>query len=215
MNPHPHPLSQAGEGVKQEIKLTAIHSLPGDYCLIDFSMQDKQGAILLEKSGLIQYQDALWPVAFFNHHLQTGQLLIHASSLILTEGLIEIELPVATLSMPPADKKVIILASGMGLGYALFLAKKWKNLYPLVLLEAKESFPFAITPSKFLIKELPSFVTAGVKVLEDLGVVSRLATEIDQPGCFHGELTTLADYYVKHTPKLSHTIYRFLEPLFI
>ncbi len=215
MNPHPHPLPQAGEGVKQKIKLTAINSLPGDYWLVDFSIQDKQGAILLEKFGLIQYQDTLWPVVFFNHHIQTGQLLIHKTSLIPIENLIEVELPVARLTTPPADKKVIILASGMGLGYALFLAKKWKNLYPLVLLEAKESFPFAITPSKFLVKELPSFVTAGVKVLEDLGVVSRLATEIDKPGCFHGEITALMDDYLKNTPHLGHTIYRFLGTHFI
>lgn len=194
--------------MQARIKITQIKTLPGDFWLVDFSLPHQAEALFLESNGLIQYQDALWPVAFFNTYTQTGQMLIYQLSLALMTGqIIEVELVKSSITRPDAHKKVLILASEMGLGYALFLAKKWKNLYPLVLLGAKKTFPFAITPSQFLVKALPAHVTAGIKVLEDLRIVSRLATEIEQPGCFHGEVLELADYFLKNTPYLT---YRFL-----
>lgn len=181
------------------IKTLSIKPLPGDFFLIDFSSTHKI-------EGLLKYKNKLWPVPFSNE--TSGQLLVNNQVIFLENQTIEVELVNSFVKPPPAKKKILIMASGLGIGYALFLAKKWKNLYPLVLLGVEKTFPFALTPSKFLVKESPAFVTAGVKLLEDLGIVSRLATEIEQPGCFHGSVSELAEYFLKyHT---DYELYHFL-----
>lgn len=194
--------------MQAEIEITGIKSLSGNYSLIDFSISHKESAAFLEKHGLIDYQHILLPVIFFNQHTKKGQLFAHQTSLALVTGQhIEVKLSSAKFKQEPLTKKVLILAKGIGLGYALFLAKKWKHHQPVVLLEINQDCPFAIAPSHFVVKTVPAFVTAAIKTLEDLGIVSRLASQLDQPGCFQGSVIALAKCYLQHPPTTSTILY--------
>jgi dihydroorotate dehydrogenase electron transfer subunit len=81
----------------------------------------------------------------------------------------------------------------------VFLAEQLKNdksFRPLVLMGSEVPFPFTTQPSKIIVPGIPDGVIAGMPLLEDWNVPSRLTSRQDYPGCFDGYITDLARHWL-------------------
>ncbi|RME35132.1 MAG: dihydroorotate dehydrogenase electron transfer subunit, partial [Gammaproteobacteria bacterium] len=63
---------------------------------------------------------------------------------------------------------------------------------PFAIMGSEVPFPFTPRPSAFLVEGLPDGVIAGMPLLEELGIPTRLASAAGQPGCHPGFVTDLA-----------------------
>ncbi len=124
------------------------------------------------------------------------QLLIH--SLDKLPSTAEVQLVGNPINWIP-DQPVHIFCEGVG----NFTAIHWINsirrdrqrpindvLHCLVMWEA-EQFKFRPVPSRFMTPEYPADMIAAMPLLDDLGIISRLACNRFQPGCFEGSMTEL------------------------
>jgi len=96
--------------------------------------------------------------------------------------------------------RVLAIGGGVGIPPMVFLAEElqrsggaWK---PLVLMGSEVPFPFRLRPSRILVPGVPAHVIAGMPLLDELGVPSRLASGSGFPGCFEGFVTELADHWL-------------------
>ena len=98
-------------------------------------------------------------------------------------------------------KRPLLIGGGVGIPPMIFLAEHikntTKNLNPLVLMGSEIPFPFKNQPSKIIINEMPSDVTASMTLLEDWKIASRLTSLKDYAGCFGGHVTELADRWLE------------------
>ena len=98
-------------------------------------------------------------------------------------------------------KRPLLIGGGVGIPPMIFLAEHMKNttknLNPLVLMGSEIPFPFKNQPSKIIINEMPSDVTASMTLLEDWKIASRLTSLKDYAGCFDGHVTELADIWLE------------------
>ncbi len=98
-------------------------------------------------------------------------------------------------------KRPLLIGGGVGIPPMIFLAEHikntTKNLKPLVLMGSEIPFPFKNQPSKIIINEMPSNVTASMTLLEDWKIASRLTSLKDYAGCFGGHVTELADIWLE------------------
>ena len=103
--------------------------------------------------------------------------------------------------MKSYKKRPLLIGGGVGIPPMIFLAEHikntTKNLNPLVLMGSEIPFPFKNQPSKIIINEMPSDVTASMTLLEDWKIASRLTSLKDYAGCFGGHVTELADRWVE------------------
>jgi dihydroorotate dehydrogenase electron transfer subunit len=77
----------------------------------------------------------------------------------------------------------------------IFLAEHLRALNgfsPLVLLGSEVPFPFTRQPSKIMVPGIPEGVIAGMPLLEDWSIPSRLASLQGYAGCYEGYITDLA-----------------------
>jgi dihydroorotate dehydrogenase electron transfer subunit len=98
----------------------------------------------------------------------------------------------------------LLIGGGVGIPPMVFLAETlaaqaavadggaagvaWR---PLVLMGSEVPFPFDARPSTILVHGMPDGVIAGMPLLEQQGVPSRLASRSGFPGCFDGFVTEL------------------------
>ena len=102
----------------------------------------------------------------------------------------------------PERPRVLALGGGVGIPPMIFLAESlrgdrraaWK---PLVFMGSEIPFPFPARPSRILVPGLPDAVIAGMPLLEDWEVPSRLASRSDFPGCHAGFVTDLARHWLR------------------
>jgi dihydroorotate dehydrogenase electron transfer subunit len=95
----------------------------------------------------------------------------------------------------------LLIGGGVGIPPMIFLADalrrrtdvRWQ---PLVLMGSEIPFPFRARPSTLLIPGMPAGVIAGMPLLEDWGVPSRLASLAGFPGCYEGYVTALAEVWL-------------------
>jgi len=101
-----------------------------------------------------------------------------------------------------ADRpRSLLIGGGVGIPPMIFLADvlrrrtdaRWQ---PLVLMGSEIPFPFRARPSTMLIPAMPAGVIAGMPLLEDWGVPSRLASLAGFPGCYEGYVTALAEVWL-------------------
>ena len=95
----------------------------------------------------------------------------------------------------PKRPLALLLGGGVGIQTMLFLAERLleqTEVRPLVLMGSEAPFPFATRPSTILVGGMPAGVIAGIKLLDDWGVPSRLASLQGFPGCHEGYVTDLA-----------------------
>ena len=95
----------------------------------------------------------------------------------------------------PSRPLALLLGGGVGIPPMLFLAERMLDVdgpRPLVLMGSEAPFPFATRPSTIVVDGMPPGVIAGIKLLDDWGVPSRLASLQGFPGCHDGYVTDLA-----------------------
>jgi dihydroorotate dehydrogenase electron transfer subunit len=105
----------------------------------------------------------------------------------------------------PQRARVLAIGGGVGIPPMIFLAEllrtrtdaAWK---PLVLMGSEIAFPFRARPSTLMIPGVPEGVIAGMPLLEEWGVPSRLATLSGFAGCFDGYVTELARAWLAAQP---------------
>ena len=101
-----------------------------------------------------------------------------------------------------ADRpRSLLIGGGVGIPPMIFLADALRHRtdarwQPLVLMGSEIPFPFRARPSTLLIPAMPAGVIAGMPLLEDWGVPSRLASLAGFPGCYEGYVTALAEVWL-------------------
>ena len=81
-----------------------------------------------------------------------------------------------------------VLSDVAGLGYALGFMRRKKSSGQLryYLLDADEELPVRLMPSSFLVNSVPPWVTATLPLLEDWGIVARIAAQ-NRAGCYEDD----------------------------
>jgi dihydroorotate dehydrogenase electron transfer subunit len=99
---------------------------------------------------------------------------------------------------------------GEGIGTASFIAlaetvRHHPDIFPLVLLDV-ESLPFKPQPSLLLLEEMPAGVIAAIPLLDNWKIASRLASESGAVGCFEGNVSEFATYWLAqlHAEEYAH-----------
>lgn len=103
---------------------------------------------------------------------------------------------------PSPDKPILILSHNDEIFAALHLLAGWspaQRKRTWLLSAFDQRLPFRPAPSKFLLPDMPPGVIAALPLLEDWGVISRIASlqdasMQDTPGCFNGTLEQLQHY---------------------
>ncbi len=88
----------------------------------------------------------------------------------------------------------LLIGGGVGMPPMLFLAEslRYSQRHPLVILGSEVPFPFQPTPSRIMVSGVGPAVIAGIPLLEDWNIPSRLASMQDFPGTHQGYVTDLA-----------------------
>jgi len=106
--------------------------------------------------------------------------------------------PIGKGFSPHRDRpRALLVGGGVGIPPMIFLAEhlldrsdtRWS---PLVLMGSEIPFPFRLKPSTLLVPGIPDGVIAGMPLLDEWGIASRLASFADFPGCYQGYVTDLA-----------------------
>lgn len=98
-------------------------------------------------------------------------------------------------------KRPLLLGGGVGIPPMFFLAehikKTTRDLQPFVIMGSEAPFPFKAHPSQIMLGEVPADVNACIPLLDNWGIVSRLASRQGRPGCFNGYITDLAGHWLE------------------
>ena len=95
----------------------------------------------------------------------------------------------------PGRSRPVLIGGGVGMPPMIFLAEAMRDdseLQPMVILGSEVPFPFKPTPSSILVPGIPDGVIAGMPLLDDWGIASRLASLQGFAGCHQGYVTDLA-----------------------
>lgn len=95
--------------------------------------------------------------------------------------------------VPLIIKPTIILADDNNGLAAISQFYAWKAMLPqcLLLWQTRNNLPFPLSPSHIYTSELPPNMIATMQDFEHLGVVLRLLSDEEKPGCFHGDIAAL------------------------
>ena len=108
-------------------------------------------------------------------------------------------------SLHAEKSRPLLIGGGVGIPPMIFLADEIYTIKgkfePLVLMGSETPFPFTPRPSQIMIPGLPDGVIAGMPLMEDWGIPSRLASLPGFAGCFDGYVTDLARIWLNALPK--------------
>ena len=92
----------------------------------------------------------------------------------------------------------LLVGGGVGIPPVLFLAREIRDRSsPLVVMGSEIPFPFASRPSTVRVPGMPDGVIAGMGLLEDWGVASRLCSTQGYAGCYDGYVDALARMWLE------------------
>ncbi len=102
-----------------------------------------------------------------------------------------------------ARPRALLIDGGVGIPPMVFLAETLREraaegFRPLVVMGSELPFPFRTRPSTILVPGMPDGVIAGMPLLEDWGIPSRLSSKSGFPGCHDGYCTDLARAWLQH-----------------
>ena len=90
----------------------------------------------------------------------------------------------------------LLIGGGVGIPPMIFLAeqihRQHAGVQPLALMGSEIPFPFTPTPSRIMVASIPPEAIAGMPLLEDWGIASRLSSQQGYHGCYAGYVTELA-----------------------
>ena len=95
----------------------------------------------------------------------------------------------------PDRPLALLLGGGVGIPPMVFLADRLRTVQgsrPLVIMGSEVPFPFRVRPSTIMVEGMPEGVIAGMPLLEEWGVPSRLTSQQGFAGCHPGYVTDLA-----------------------
>jgi hypothetical protein len=102
---------------------------------------------------------------------------------------------------PPGDEPLLLLLEDFSFGVGIFYLKKYRRQFTgAVLIGTQTGFAFHPCPSRMITPHLPNELIAASPLLEDWGILNRLANINDQPGCFEGTVQELAQIWQAEYP---------------
>jgi len=104
----------------------------------------------------------------------------------------------------PERRLPLLIGGGVGIPPMVFLAEVLKNDHrdcqPLVIMGSEIPFPFELSQSKLATPWLAANVNSTMPLLEDWGILTRLASLQGYDGCFDGYVTDLARDWLRTLP---------------
>ena len=106
--------------------------------------------------------------------------------------------PIGQGFTPHADRPLALLVGGgVGIPPMVYLAEVLKGraaegFKPFAIFGSEIPFPFRARPSTIVVAGMPDGVIAGMPLLDDWGIPSRLTSKSGFPGCHDGYVTDLA-----------------------
>ena len=106
--------------------------------------------------------------------------------------------PIGRGFTPHADKPLaLLIGGGVGIPPMVYLAEVLKGraaegFRPFAIYGTEIPFPFRARPSTIMVAGMPDGVIAGMPLLDDWGIPSRLTSKSGFPGCHEGYVTDLA-----------------------
>ncbi len=100
---------------------------------------------------------------------------------------------------PPAcaGHRILLAADSTGLPALLFAARIGLPIHlALIGLTENEPAPVRLRPSRFLVRGLPAEAIAGIAVLENAGIPSRVCCQDPLPGCHQGDVAAMLSAYL-------------------
>ena len=102
----------------------------------------------------------------------------------------------------PTHDCPLLIGGGVGIPPILFLTREIRqSVTPFVVMGSEVPFPFKTRPSAILIPGMPDAVIAGMELLEDWGVPSRLCSTQSYAGCYDGYVDALAREWLQARSK--------------
>ncbi len=104
---------------------------------------------------------------------------------------------------PEANRPSVILAEEKYMANAFIIAKQrhLQNQAATVVFLEGEAFPFMIKPARFWAPEMPDEAIGASALLEDWGIINRMASKNLLPGCFHGSVLELFAEWCLNQPE--------------
>jgi len=106
--------------------------------------------------------------------------------------------PIGQGFTPHAGKPLaLLIGGGVGIPPMVYLAEVLKGraaegFKPFAIFGSEIPFPFRARPSTIMVAGMPDGVIAGMPLLDDWGIPSRLTSKSGFPGCHDGYVTDLA-----------------------
>lgn len=96
----------------------------------------------------------------------------------------------------PDRHRTLLIGGGVGIPPMLFLAEQLRadthDWQPLLLMGSEIPFPFEAAASSLATPWLPDEINSSMPLLDDWGIISRLASLAGYAGCYEGYVTDLA-----------------------
>ncbi len=176
-------------------------SLPGNYQLLRLHLPQLSQTIAAGQQ--LRIESEYLPVMRGHPGQQWVELLSTSSHpWIAPQAALYCEVVGEPFQPPHAAASVLLIGEELGLAPITFLAetlKKERRHSLLVLLGFSGELPFRPAPSRIMVKELPAGVIATMPLLEDWLVAGRIAHADEPPGCFGGDVLTLARHWLQQT----------------
>ncbi|MBS0288818.1 MAG: hypothetical protein JSS07_02115 [Proteobacteria bacterium] len=126
--------------------------------------------------------------------------LLEQAKLELGAAQIQISLLGKPIPAPLTSTFNLLVMENEALSAGLFYLRKYRQQFKgLVLIGTNQTFPFNPCPSKYLLPGIPADLIAGLPLLEDWGIPSRLASFVQMPGVYHGSVQALANLWLNAT----------------
>jgi len=103
-------------------------------------------------------------------------------------------------ALDPARPHVLAIGGGVGIPPMFFLAEELRGrreLAPIVLMGSEVPFPFELAPSALNVGARIPGASHALRLLEDWGIPSRLASNAALPGAYRGSVTALAELLLR------------------
>lgn len=162
----------------------------GDY--LNISTNDLSGIILRQ-----HFQP--WRIDVLCHRPKGDALTSQLKALCLEQGLVNVTRK--TWPEPHSTNPLLLLAHDDNGLAALGMLYHWRHVVSnaMLLWHTQGHLPLPLCPSMIYTPQLPDDMIATMALCESLGIVLRILSDIEKPGCFHGDITAL----LKQSPDLS------------
>lgn len=178
-------------------RLSGATTLPGNHQLLRLHLP--QLSQRLAAGEQLSVEGVVLPLMRCHRTQQWGEVL-SAAPLPWEQGsTLHCEVVGEPFQLPSAPITALLLAEGLGLAPITFLAdtlRKERRHSLLVLLGFNNEIPFRPAPSRIMVGNLPAGVIATMPLFEDWQLPCRIAHADEPPGCFGGDVITLARHWL-------------------